>query len=62
MWLTQQWIASLYIFHTEAMGHSGLRAFVPTALASTFLQPFGLELEIEDHDLHHRHGWRKSFQ
>jgi len=55
------WICTIYIAHTEAMGHSGVRAFVPTTLASPFLQPFGLELDVEDHDLHHRNGWRKSF-
>jgi len=55
------WICTAYITHTEAMGHSGLRACVPATPASSFLQPFGLELNIEDHDLHHRNGWRKSF-
>ena len=45
----------------ETMGHAGLRMYYPTILASPFLRPFGLELTLEDHDLHHRMGWRKSF-
>lgn len=60
--IVTQWICIVYIAHTEAMGHSGLRASAPATPASSFLEPFGLELNIEDHDLHHRNGWRKSFK
>ncbi|WFD30143.1 hypothetical protein MSPP1_001160 [Malassezia sp. CBS 17886] len=42
-------------------GHSGLRLYFPTILTSIFLRPFGLEIATEDHDLHHRHGWRDSY-
>lgn len=28
---------------------------------STLVRPFGCEIVIEDHDLHHRHGWRESY-
>lgn len=52
---------SLYLIAMEASGHSGLRAYVPGVMASPFLRPFGLEMVLEDHDLHHRHGWRDSF-
>lgn len=45
----------------EIMGHSGLRIYYPTVLTGAFLRPFGCELVIEDHDLHHRFGWRDSF-
>ncbi|WFD35797.1 hypothetical protein MCUN1_002662 [Malassezia cuniculi] len=45
----------------EIMGHSGLRMYYPTLLTSPFLRPFKLELCIEDHDLHHRMGWRSSY-
>lgn len=44
----------------EIMGHSGLRLYYPTVLTGAFLRPFNCELVIEDHDLHHRFGWRDS--
>lgn len=28
---------------------------------SVLLRPFGCEIAIEDHDLHHRHGWQRSY-
>lgn len=45
----------------ETMGHAGLRIYYPPVLTTPFLRPFGLEVVLEDHDLHHRMGWRKSF-
>ncbi|WFD35798.1 hypothetical protein MCUN1_002663 [Malassezia cuniculi] len=51
-------VLMLYI---ESMGHSGLRMYYPAIIASPFLRPFKLELIVEDHDLHHREGWQKSF-
>ncbi|KXS96585.1 hypothetical protein AC578_11128 [Pseudocercospora eumusae] len=55
------WICHEYIIFTEAFGHSGLRIYstTPTA-ASWLLKLLDCELAIEDHDLHHRKGWRKS--
>lgn len=56
------WICQAYILFEEVMGHSGLRMYAITpSLASVVLQWFGCEFVIEDHDLHHRNGWRKSF-
>ncbi|KAK3186210.1 hypothetical protein K4F52_004974 [Lecanicillium sp. MT-2017a] len=56
------WICHQYIAFTELGGHSGLRLHIQAA------SPFGwllamLDCDIvtEDHDLHHRKGWRKSF-
>lgn len=55
------WICHEYIIFSEAFGHSGLRIYSTTpGTASPFLKAFGMELVIEDHDLHHRKGWRKS--
>lgn len=52
---------SLYFGITEYMGHAGLRVYYPTVLTGAFLRPFECELVLEDHDLHHRFGWRDSF-
>ncbi|CZT07268.1 related to ERG25-C-4 methyl sterol oxidase [Rhynchosporium agropyri] len=55
------WICQQYIVWTELWGHSGLRVFVtPPTTATPFLKFFGAELQTEDHDLHHRSGWKKS--
>lgn len=55
------WICHQYVAFAEVFGHSGLRIHVtvPSTL-SWLLQIFDCELVIEDHDLHHRKGWRKS--
>ncbi|ATY59697.1 Fatty acid hydroxylase [Cordyceps militaris] len=50
-----------YTAFTEAGGHSGLRLNIQAATPfSPILNYFDAELRIEDHDLHHRKGWRKS--
>lgn len=55
------WICHQYIAFTEVLGHSGLRAYgTPPSTLSWALRLLGSELAIEDHDLHHRKGWRKS--
>lgn len=64
-WLTWRidfatWFGTtVYILYVEAFGHSGIRAYfqIPTTWPLRFL---GCELCIEDHDLHHRQGWKKS--
>lgn len=53
MWMT-------YLVSMEASGHSGVRLYVPGCLTSTVLRLFDCDLALEDHDLHHRHGWRNS--
>jgi sterol desaturase/sphingolipid hydroxylase (fatty acid hydroxylase superfamily) len=55
------WMCHQYIVFAELAGHSGLRlhATTPSPLF-WLLQLFHAELVIEDHDLHHRTGWKKS--
>lgn len=56
------WICLQYVAHTEVMGHSGLRVyFTPPLTCSWPLRIWGAELTVEDHDLHHRRGWRKAY-
>ncbi|KAK0525999.1 hypothetical protein OC834_004955 [Tilletia horrida] len=52
------WLITLGILYTEAMGHSGVRLYWPTPLSGWILRPLGMDLALEDHDIHHRHGWR----
>ncbi|WFD00022.1 hypothetical protein MYAM1_002768 [Malassezia yamatoensis] len=54
------YIWTLYFNSIEIMGHSGVRAYYPGVLTSILLRPFGTEIVVEDHDLHHRFGWRDS--
>jgi sterol desaturase/sphingolipid hydroxylase (fatty acid hydroxylase superfamily) len=55
------WVCHLFIAYTEVWGHSGLRLYmVPPSTIDWLLLFFDLDLTIEDHDLHHRKGWRKS--
>jgi sterol desaturase/sphingolipid hydroxylase (fatty acid hydroxylase superfamily) len=49
------WLASGYTLYVEAAGHSGIRAYWPHPLLTPALKPFGMELAIEDHDIHHRY-------
>lgn len=48
------WITSLLTLHTEAAGHSGIRAELSHQLLTPLLKPLGMELLVEDHDIHHR--------
>ncbi|KKK26316.1 hypothetical protein ARAM_001578 [Aspergillus rambellii] len=55
------WICHQYVVFAELAGHSGLRmAAIPPNTLSWFLRLCKAELIIEDHDLHHRFGWKKS--
>ena len=45
----------------QVVGHSGIRLHHGTLLTGPYLTPFGAEIVKEDHDLHHRHGWRESY-
>lgn len=55
------WLCHQYVVWTELWGHSGLRMLVtPPTTATPFLKLIGAELITEDHDLHHRSGWKKS--
>ncbi|KAJ5473612.1 hypothetical protein N7475_003178 [Penicillium sp. IBT 31633x] len=55
------WICFQYIAFSEFIGHSGLRLHggAPSTV-NWLLELFDAELVIEDHDLHHRYGWRTS--
>lgn len=55
------WICHQYVVFAELAGHSGLRLLTtPPNTLSWLLRMFNAELVIEDHDLHHRKGWKKS--
>ncbi|KAK0392888.1 hypothetical protein NLU13_2382 [Sarocladium strictum] len=55
------WVCHLFIAYTEVWGHSGLRLYmVPPSPIDWLLLLLDLDLTIEDHDLHHRKGWRRS--
>lgn len=55
------WVCHQYIMFTELAGHSGLRLYTPPPSTVTWLlRIFKAEITIEDHDIHHRRGWRKS--
>lgn len=58
----QWWVCFEYVTFTEIAGHSGLRvqSEVPSPV-TWLLKLCDAELVGEDHDLHHRQGWKKSF-
>lgn len=55
------WVCLEFLLFAEAFGHSGVRIhIVPPGTSAWFLEFFNCELVTEDHDLHHRKGWRQS--
>jgi sterol desaturase/sphingolipid hydroxylase (fatty acid hydroxylase superfamily) len=61
MGFCDSWVCHQYIVFTELMGHSGLRLNASPPSTMTWLwRFFDADLVIEDHDLHHRKGWKKS--
>ncbi|KAJ3549062.1 hypothetical protein NM208_g703 [Fusarium decemcellulare] len=55
------WVCHQYVMFTELSGHSGLRVCSsPPSTLTWLLRMFDAELVIEDHDLHHRKGWKTS--
>ncbi|KAI8823054.1 fatty acid hydroxylase superfamily protein [Fimicolochytrium jonesii] len=56
------WICGQFVTFSELTGHTGLRlhATTPTPFGP-LLRQLDADLVIEDHDLHHRRGWKKSF-
>ncbi|KFY29533.1 hypothetical protein V493_02299 [Pseudogymnoascus sp. VKM F-4281 (FW-2241)] len=55
------WVCHQYVVFSELLGHSGLRvhASAPSTL-TWLLRLFDANLVIEDHDIHHRKGWKSS--
>ncbi|KZP27960.1 hypothetical protein FIBSPDRAFT_853174, partial [Athelia psychrophila] len=45
--------AAAYTAYVEAIGHSGIRAYWGTPILGPVLKPLGMDLVVEDHDLHH---------
>ncbi|KAK2606052.1 hypothetical protein QQS21_003570 [Conoideocrella luteorostrata] len=55
------WVCHEYVVFAELAGHSGIRLHAsPPNTLTVFLRMFKSELVIEDHDLHHRKGWKSS--
>ncbi|EAW12949.1 sterol desaturase family protein [Aspergillus clavatus NRRL 1] len=55
------WFCHQYVVFAELAGHSGLRLHTsPPSTLTWLLKLLDAELVIEDHDLHHRKGWKKS--
>jgi sterol desaturase/sphingolipid hydroxylase (fatty acid hydroxylase superfamily) len=56
------WFCHQYVVFSELAGHSGVRlhTFTPSTL-TWLLRLVNADLVIEDHDLHHRYGWKSSY-
>lgn len=55
------WVCYQYVVFAELIGHSGLRMHLTAPSPfSGILRYFQCELVTEDHDLHHRMGWKQS--
>ncbi|KDN52793.1 fatty acid hydroxylase superfamily protein [Tilletiaria anomala UBC 951] len=54
----EAFICIQYVITAESGGHSGARIYASSPCNSIILRPLGMELDLEDHDLHHRHGWK----
>lgn len=55
------WLCHQFVIFTEILGHTGLRVHLYAASPiSWLLRALNLELALEDHDLHHRSGWKNS--
>ncbi|KAF8306147.1 hypothetical protein DL93DRAFT_2232694 [Clavulina sp. PMI_390] len=54
------WLTTVYLLFIEGAGHTGTRLYWTSAITGPILQPLGMELVLEDHDLRHRNGWGRS--
>ena len=55
------WIINGFVMFAEIFGHSGLRVHqLAPGPATLLLRAIDCELVLEDHDLHHRYGWKKA--
>lgn len=50
------YVASRHTLYIEAFGHLEIRAYWPHPILAKVLKPFGMELAVENHELHHRSG------
>lgn len=56
------YICNQYLQFSELLGHSGLRlSITPPNPLTWLMRILDMDLVVEDHDLHHRKGWRRSF-
>ena len=49
---SEWFIATMCIVQAEAGGHSGARVYATSIMNGWALRPLGMELSLEDHDLH----------
>ncbi|GAA5936181.1 sterol desaturase family protein [Sporobolomyces koalae] len=56
MSFSELYLTMCYTIYVEMMGHSGVRAYWTHPVLGWILRPFGMDLIVEDHDLHHRFG------
>ncbi|KAF8317768.1 uncharacterized protein EI90DRAFT_3021291 [Cantharellus anzutake] len=55
------WFSALYTLFNESASHSGVRVLWRAPIGGWVLSLLGMDQCTEDHELHHRLGWRKSF-
>lgn len=56
------WVCHQYVVYSELFGHSGIRIqFLAPSTLTWLLKIWDADLALEDHDIHHRMGWRKSY-
>lgn len=51
---SEWFIATMCIVQAEAGGHSGARIYFTSVMNGWALRPLGMELSLEDHDLHRK--------
>ncbi|GAA5820816.1 hypothetical protein JCM10212_002099 [Sporobolomyces blumeae] len=56
MSFAELYLTMCYTIYVEMLGHSGIRAYWAHPILGWLLKPFGMDLAVEDHDLHHRFG------
>ncbi|GAA5851144.1 hypothetical protein JCM9279_000337 [Rhodotorula babjevae] len=56
MSFSEMWMTLCYTLYVEILGHSGVRSFFGHPILTAPLEPLGMGLIVEDHDLHHRFG------
>lgn len=55
------WFCNAMVTVVEIFGHAGVRMYFTAFQAFPFLlQPLEMDITMEDHDIHHRRGWKHS--